>query len=496
MWVYVGVSSAVTVASGNITLTEPAGVQSGDLLVSMISYRSNAAFTKPSDWTNVTSQNTGNTTANTTGSIGSGHMAYVVRGSSAPGLVFTRTAGDVAIGRVVAYRHQHGTPAVVNTSTTLAAAATAVSVTGLTTANANDLIVVGACGARNSTFSAFDAATDPTTASGTGANLVADPLAGIWQERADSGTTTGADCSLAIADAMRATAGATGNLTMTASSSARHVVLAAAFRVAADESMTMTPTSRGSWGGSGTAWASSTSTTKVTTSFTPSNNALLVAILGSENEAGGDLNATSGFTISDSNGLTWTERVVRENAYSGGVEEFVKIFTAPVSTGAAGTITITHPSGWTPSSSNINENQLHLFDVTGYNTSSPVGATGAINNTGDAAYALALTGFTAYNSCVIGAVYQANTATGSHTATPGANCTELYDSASATFTHLQTQYRGVKAQSKSVPWVDVNSGSAYESTHSIAVAIEIKAATAASAMPLFQRGRRFTHRRF
>jgi len=232
-WTYVGVSSVATAASGDITLTEPTGVQENDLLVAIVSYRSNAAFTSPgSPWVSVTSQNTGNTTANGTGSIGSGHMWYCIRGASAPGLVFTRTAGDVALGRIVAYRGNNITSSVLvtQTSTTLAAAATAVSVTGLTTANARDLVVFGFCGARNGSASAFDAATDPTTSSGTNSAQTGSPLVGTWQERADSGTATGADTTLAIADAIRGTGGATGNLTCTASSSARHVVVAAAFR--------------------------------------------------------------------------------------------------------------------------------------------------------------------------------------------------------------------------------------------------------------------------
>lgn len=232
-WTYVGVSNVASSSSGNITLTEPSGVQQNDLLVAIVSYRSNAAFTDPgSPWVSVTSQNTGNTTANSTASIGSGHMWYCIRGSSAPGLTFTRTAGDIALGRIVAYRGGYITSSVLVTqgSTTLAAAATAVSVTGLTTANARDLIVVGACGARNTNFTTFDAATDPATDSGTNSNQTGSPLVGTWQERCDSGTTTGADCTLAIADAIRGASGATGNLTMTAGSSARHVVVAAAFR--------------------------------------------------------------------------------------------------------------------------------------------------------------------------------------------------------------------------------------------------------------------------
>jgi hypothetical protein len=242
-WSYVGVSSVASANGGNITLTEPSGVQEGDLLVCVISYRSNAAFSSPgAPWVSVTSRNTGNTTANSTASVGSGHMFYCIRGSSAPGLTFSRTAGDIALGRIVAYRGNDRTSSVLvtQTSTTLAVAATAVSVAGLTTANARDLVVFGFCAARNSSGTNFNAATDPATASGTGADQTADPIEGTWQERADSGTTTGADCALHIGDAIRATAGATGDLSRTASSSARHVVVAAAFMEGAPVALTAT----------------------------------------------------------------------------------------------------------------------------------------------------------------------------------------------------------------------------------------------------------------
>jgi hypothetical protein len=159
-------------------------------------------------------------------------MSYCIRGASAPGLVFTRTLGDVARAYIVAYRGVASSGTLVTQgSTTLAVAATAVSVTGVTTSNANDLIVVGGCNARNSTFTTFDAATDPATDSGTNSSQTGNPIAGTWQERGDISTNSGADCGVAVADALRATGGATGNITMTASASARHVVLIGVFKM-------------------------------------------------------------------------------------------------------------------------------------------------------------------------------------------------------------------------------------------------------------------------
>jgi hypothetical protein len=213
-WDYVAQSGPTTVTTNNITLVEPTGAQEGDLLVACIAFRQatgGSNFTLPSGWNLVaTQQVTVNTSTTTTSSIASGLMAYIVRGASAPSYAFTRTAGaNVAIGRVLCYRGNHSAPYDTGSANTLAANSATVTTGTITTAEAGELIVAMAAGADNVTFSAFDAATDPTTASGA-TNTTNDPTDGTWRERADSGTNSGADTSLAVADAIRATAGATG----------------------------------------------------------------------------------------------------------------------------------------------------------------------------------------------------------------------------------------------------------------------------------------------
>jgi len=229
------IGGAVTVASGNITVTEPSGAAEGDLIVVPISFRSNVAFALPSTggWQlAATQQSGGNTTANGTGSIGGGLIAYCIRGSSAPSYTFTRTGGDVGIGRALAYRYDApGTISLdTGSSNTLPTASTTVTTAGVTTTTAGSLIFAALFGARNVTATAFDAATDPTTASGA-TNMTSLPTSGTWIERADSGTTTGADAALAVADAIRSSAGATGTVQVTASASARHAMAVAAFKV-------------------------------------------------------------------------------------------------------------------------------------------------------------------------------------------------------------------------------------------------------------------------
>ena len=242
----IGTVAETTVSGGNLTLAEPAGVQEGDLLVAVISYRSNASFANTgSIWTKQEEENSGNTTANSTGSIGSGVAFWGIRGSSAPDLTFERTGGNVARGCIIAYRPDDaGDTFEIDTSTslTLAAASTSFTMSGFTPAQDATLLVWCGFGARNTTLSAFDAATDPTTASGTTTDTTTNPYYDTWLRRVTSGTSTGADCTIAIADAVQETATATGNFTYTAGSSARHAGAVLAFRlVAAAGDVTATP---------------------------------------------------------------------------------------------------------------------------------------------------------------------------------------------------------------------------------------------------------------
>lgn len=214
---HVAAATAAEVASGDLTLTEPAGVQAGDLLIACIAYRGSAAFSLPAGWSLVRQESSGDTVS-PTGGIGSGLMAWINRGGSAPALTFTRTAGDVALGNIDAWRPADATkPATLTASvaTTLGAASTTVATgSGFSTLIANELLVIAGWQGDNVAASAYS-----------------DSSGATWAERQDSNTTTGADTGLAIATATKATAGAITNFQYTASgTAARHVIIAAAFR--------------------------------------------------------------------------------------------------------------------------------------------------------------------------------------------------------------------------------------------------------------------------
>lgn len=237
--------------------------------------------------------------------------------------------------------------------------------------------------------------------------------------------------------------------------------------------MALNRTNRGSYGGGGTAFSTNTSTSAVTPSFTPSDNSLLVVAFVA-GYAGTSVLAN--FTISGG-GLTWTERIAFQTT-SDGENTVVKVWTAPVTTGASMQITIT-----TPSMSNAERQaarMLYAFDYTGYDTTSPIGASVTAINQGSGAVSISLSAAPAASSEVL--AFCANVPSGatSPTATPASGWTEIYDTAYNDRMHAQCQARS-GSTSTSVDWDDVSVGDTVFGDDSVAFALEIKAAAIAAA---------------
>ena len=239
-WSLAGIGAAAQVAAFDLALSEYAGAAEFDLQIALIAFREADAFTLPYGWTSAASQLSGNGTVNASGGIASGLIAWRVRGPSAGDLNFVRGVipesdppyggGGVARGLIVGYRGQAAAPYDAASSATLGASGTTPSATGITTSAGAELIVALAAGGRAGSWSGFDAATDPATNSGS-IDTSSAPAAGAWTQRHNSTTTLGASVSLGIADAIRAAAGATGAITAVCSQSARHAMLACAFKL-------------------------------------------------------------------------------------------------------------------------------------------------------------------------------------------------------------------------------------------------------------------------
>lgn len=235
-WSYVGKTTAAAAIVSPYTLSEPAGVVQGDLLVATIAYRSSdtVEFATPAGWTKINGVANANTLT-TTAAVGSIGMWYCVRGASAPTYVFTKASGANAhLGSVVAYRGQATSNLLIAANIqTLGATATNVSVAGMTNTSANgDLHIIAFAGGQEAawTFLGGNPAGGGPTNSGTTTDITAAPAFWVYQKRLDVNTTSGADTSLAVADAIIIPG--TYAVNGTASLSALHAIMSVVIRAA------------------------------------------------------------------------------------------------------------------------------------------------------------------------------------------------------------------------------------------------------------------------
>ena len=234
IWSFVGVSNAAINASGNYTLTEPAGTAQNDLLVVDFAVRSTVIYTNAA-WVFPQSDAGGNTTNAATTSDTSFQTGYVIRGASAPTLVFSRASGSRALGSIRAYRsNSPGTPRF-DTSGKFAQTTAATGITftgGISTAEADELITTGVYLARGATTNNASAMVGATTVTGTSGALdtTTAPQRNTWRERVDRGDTTNPTVGLAAYDVVKSILGSTGNLSATAASSALNGITAMAFK--------------------------------------------------------------------------------------------------------------------------------------------------------------------------------------------------------------------------------------------------------------------------
>lgn len=212
-----------TTVAGSLTLTEPAGATTNDLIVACISFRGATTPSIPTGWTIVNRTTVAGNTATNATAIAGGLMAYIRRGATAPGLIFGATAGqqfaDLAFGYTLRITGQDLTNPLAGTSVnTLATGASGVVTTGaftrsFTTATANDYLEVMLCmGGQEVTWSTQQYTTGATN----------------FTERADNNSTSGADGSISIATGTGGTI--TGGYRATTSAiSARHALMVASF---------------------------------------------------------------------------------------------------------------------------------------------------------------------------------------------------------------------------------------------------------------------------
>lgn len=223
-------------------------------------------------------------------------------------------------------------------------------------------------------------------------------------------------------------------------------------------------------GGSAGAPISATSS-----SFTPSNNSLIVAAIiiinGPVGGVGGVADVRTGLVVSGG-GLTWTKRLGPNGGTTANYTAAHEIWTAPVVTGASMTINIAHVdnNGIDPSQANFN-----VVDFTGYDAGSPIGGTASDISTDDGAKTITLSSSPASTSIVFASRnFQSNG--NDANATQGAGWTEIYDLTNFGYGALQSQIRG-SSTSTSVAWADL-ADQAETAWLTSCFAIEIKEAAA------------------
>lgn len=225
---HAGTGAVNTVASGNCTPGAPSGLvfRLNDVFIAVIAYRGAANFTLPASWVNIQTL-TGADVANP-GIAGIVTAYYVMTTLTLPSFVFTRTGGDVATGRVAVFRGvDTTTPVDVSAATQLAANSTTITAPTITTNNNASMILFCTAGGDDITITGQTAATAPTTG---------------WVESFDALTTTGADTGHSLAYATQTTAGATGQLSGTASRTGRHCGVSIALKPSTTPYLSLPPT--------------------------------------------------------------------------------------------------------------------------------------------------------------------------------------------------------------------------------------------------------------
>ncbi|MBI2052835.1 MAG: hypothetical protein HYT34_01155 [Candidatus Ryanbacteria bacterium] len=187
-------SLPVPAGSGNISLAMPTGTIENDVMIMAIVARDNVVITLPAGWTKFNELNNSTALRST--------MAWkrAVLGEAGPYLV-THSGGNAIIGAISSYS------GVVILGNPVDASSTRANASSLTTtANSITTSVDGALIIFTSHYG-----NDFSAGHGNTPYTCTDPTS--FSERIDAETMLASDASLAIADATRATAGATGNCT-------------------------------------------------------------------------------------------------------------------------------------------------------------------------------------------------------------------------------------------------------------------------------------------
>lgn len=255
-----------TFGAGTTSITPgiPSGMTAGGFMLLTV-HTTNQVVSAITGWTAVTSTPVGTGTAGAAGGTRvSTYYRFWQSGDAAP--TVTVTGGNCTNGIIAGYKGVDPTTpfnGVTPVATTLATASTTLTMTGLTTASANDLI-----------FWSVARDIDATSTTGVTAFVNAN-LTGITEVH-DETVITGPGGGIWVGHGFKGTAGATGNLTITQTSS---IAVGVTIALNPDLSVTAAITGAVATGQSGTAGVSETKSIlgELTTAFvnTVTSNAVI-----------------------------------------------------------------------------------------------------------------------------------------------------------------------------------------------------------------------------
>ena len=205
-----------------------------------------------------------------------------------------------------------------------------------------------------------------------------------------------------------------------------------------------------------------------TTSFTPPSSSLLVVFVAAIENGGADSCVTD-LTVAGG-GWTYTSRV--QIGAGNGFTSAARLWTAPVTTGVSMTLDVDCAAR------NIGFYGVSIVAYTGYDTSTPIGATGSNSQVGGFTgppdpFSLTLSAAPVTTSEVFAGVSIDKNTAG---VTPGSTFTEIHDFVNTSWGGCETEIR-TGSTSTTVDWVDLRSGGGGLFDAS-GVAIEIKEAAA------------------
>lgn len=202
---------------------------------------------------------------------------------------------------------------------------------------------------------------------------------------------------------------------------------------------------------------------ETTTSFTTSDDTLLVAMIGASNQT----NALTGNLTVSGGSLTWTRRVTIGADYISTYYNTTEIWTAPVTTGAS--ITLDIDSSVAAGSAFGAHLQYTIWEVENYDSTGAT-ATGTFDASGS--HSITLSASPATTSLVFAARSMIATVGNGTSATPGGGWTELMD-----VNHTNTGLLSLQAQerdgstSTTVNWSEISSFTTITAGTSVALEV-------------------------